>query len=45
MKKKVEEEPLEMYGGVKRRNRNEKVFARPHGLRKNAETVISGRGP
>ena len=26
--------------GVKRRNRNENVFARPNGLRQNAETAI-----
>ena len=31
--------------GVKRRNRNENVFARPNGLRENAETAISCRGP
>ena len=33
--------------GVTRRNRNENVFARPNGLRENAETAIScrGRGP
>ena len=31
--------------GVKRRNRNENVFARPNGLRQNAETAISCRGP
>ena len=31
--------------GVKRRNRNENVFARPIGLRENAETAISCRGP
>ena len=30
---------------VKRRNRNENVFARPNGLRENAETAISCRGP
>ena len=32
-------------GGVKRRNRNENVFARPNGLRENAETAISCRRP
>ena len=31
--------------GVKRRNRNENVFARPNGLRENTETAISCRGP
>ena len=30
---------------VKRRNRNENVFARPNGLRDNAEAAISCRGP
>ena len=30
---------------VKRRNRNENVFARPNGLRENADTAISVRGP
>ena len=30
---------------VKRRNRNENVFARPNGLRENAATAISCRGP
>ena len=30
---------------VKRRNRNENVFARPNGLRENAETAISCGGP
>ena len=40
-----EEEHLRDLRGVKRRNRNENVFARPNGLRKNAETAISRRGP
>ena len=31
--------------GVKRRNRNENVFARPIGIRENVETAVSGRGP
>ena len=31
--------------GVERRDRNENVFARPDGLRENAETAISRRGP
>ena len=31
--------------GVKRRNRNENVFARPNGLRENDETAISCVGP
>ena len=31
--------------GVKRRDRNENVFARPNELRENAETAISCRGP
>ena len=31
--------------GVKRRNRNESVLARHDGLRENAETAISCRGP
>ena len=30
---------------VKRKNRNENFFARPIGLRENAETAISCRGP
>ena len=29
--------------GIKRRGRNENVFARPDGLRENAETAISCR--
>ena len=37
-----EEEHLHMNGGVKR---TEHVFAPPTGLRENAETAISGRGP
>ena len=38
--------PLEIIGGVKRRDRNEKnVFTRPNGLRENAENAISCRGP
>ena len=51
-----EEEHLEIYARlkvkeeedlreVKRRNRNENVFARPIGLRENAETPISCMGP
>ena len=32
-------------GGNKRRNRNENVFAQPNGLRENAETAFSCRGP
>ena len=36
---------LKRFTGVKRRNRNENVFARPNGLRENAETAISWRGP
>ena len=40
-----EEEYLEFYGGFKRRNRDENVFARSNGLRENAETAISCRGP
>ena len=39
-----EEEHLRDLRGVKRRNRNENVFARPDGLRANAETAISCRG-
>ena len=31
--------------GIRRRNRNQNVFARPYGLRENAETAISCRGP
>ena len=31
--------------GIKRRDRNENVFARANGLRENAETAISCRGP
>ena len=31
--------------GVKGRNRNENVFARPSGLRENDKTAISCRGP
>ena len=30
--------------GITRRDRNEKVFARPNGLRENAEYAISCRG-
>ena len=46
LRKKVkEEEHLEIYGGVKRGNRNGNVFARPNGLREKAETAISCRGP
>ena len=40
-----EEEHLKDLRGGKRRNRNENVFARPNGLRENAETAISRRGP
>ena len=40
-----EEEHLKDLRGGKRRNRNENVFARPNGLRENAETAISCRGP
>ena len=36
---------LKRFTGVKRRNRNENVFARPNGLRENAESAISVRGP
>ena len=39
------EEHVEIQGGVKGIDRDESVFARPHGLRENAETAISGRGP
>ena len=46
LRNKVKEEKhLEVYGGVKIKNRNENVFAGPNGLRKNAETAISCRGP
>ena len=38
-----EEQHLRDLRGVKRRNRNENVFARPNGLRENAETAISCR--
>ena len=38
--KEQEEEHLKIYGGVKRRNRDENMFARPNGLRENAETAI-----
>ena len=38
-----EEEHLEIYGGL--RYRNENVFARPNGLRENADSAISCRGP
>ena len=31
--------------GVKRSDRNENVFARPNGLRENAEIAVSCRGP
>ena len=40
-----EEEHLRDLRGVKRRNRNENVFARPSGLRENAETAILCREP
>ena len=40
-----EEEQLRDVRTVKRKNRNENVFARPNGLRENAETAISCRGP
>ena len=40
-----EEEHLRDRRGVKRRNINENVFTQPNGLRENAETAISGRGP
>ena len=40
-----EEEHFRYIRGFKRRNRNENVFARPNGLRENAETAISCRGP
>ena len=40
-----EEEHLRDLRGVKRRNGDENVFARPNGLRENAETAISCRGP
>ena len=40
-----EEEHFRDLRGVKRRHRNEDVFARPNGLRQNAETAISCWGP
>ena len=40
-----EEEHSRDFREVKRRNRNENVFARPNGRRENAETAISCRGP
>ena len=40
-----EEEHLRDLRGVKRRNRNENVFARPNRLRESAETAISCRRP
>ena len=40
-----EEERLEIYGGLRRRNGNENVSARPNGLRENAETATSCGGP
>ena len=40
-----EEEHLEMYGGLREEiGMNVNVFARPSGLRENAETAISCRG-
>ena len=36
---------LERHTAVKRRNRNENVFTRPNGLRENAESAMSCRGP
>ena len=36
---------VEIYRGVKRRDRNERVFARPNGLGENAEKAIFCRGP
>ena len=38
-----EKEHSGIYIGVKRRNGNENVFARPNGLRENAATLISCR--
>ena len=40
LRNKVKEEHLKRFTGVKRRDRNENVFARPNGLRENAETAI-----
>ena len=40
-----DEEDLRDLREVKRRNRNENVFARPNRLRENPETAISCRGP
>ena len=46
LRKKVKEEQhLRDIRWLKRRFRDENVFARPNGLRKNAETTISCRGP
>ena len=46
LKKKVEgEEHLEIYGRVRGEIIIENVFTRPIGLRENAETAISCRGP
>ena len=40
-----EEERFRDLRGVKRRYRNENVFALPNGSRENGETAISYRGP
>ena len=40
-----EKEHVKDLRGVKRRSRDENVFARPNGLRENAETAMSCRGP
>ena len=39
------EEHLRDLRGIKGRDRNGNVFPRPNGLRENAETAISSRGP
>ena len=42
LRNKVKSEKLLRYiQGIERRDRNDNVFARPNGLRENAETVIS----
>ena len=40
-----EEEHSRDVRGFKRRDGNENNFARPNGLRENAETAVSCRGP
>ena len=45
LRNKVKEEKHSETYGEGRSYRNEIVFARPNGLRENADTAISGSGP